>query len=219
MMTAFTRLAASLLAVSWLGAAGCSFLSPQPDPSRFFTLTPLPEAMAHQRVAASEFAGVTYGLGPVQLPAYLDRNAIATRVSLTEVTYSTHDLWAEPLQTNVRRVLVENLSALLGTDRIVVYPWLTTVKVDYQVAIDIVRFEDTATGTQLTARWQIVDGHTGAPLLLRETDLVGTAGGHDAKASVAALSSAVGDLSRDIAAALRQLPAPETPLPATRKRS
>ncbi len=76
-------------------ASACSVLGPIPDRSRFFTLTASPPMDADRAEASG--GAIVYGLGPVVLPAYLDRNQVATRVSETEAAYSQWDRWAEPL--------------------------------------------------------------------------------------------------------------------------
>jgi len=95
-----------------LSIVGCSILAPRPDRSRFFTLTSMPAA--HRAEVQSPQPGTTrpivYGLGPIRLPAYLDRNEVATRVSPTEVTYSATDRWAAPLAATVSSVLVQILA-------------------------------------------------------------------------------------------------------------
>lgn len=199
------------LVCACLLAAGCSVLAPRPDPSRFFALTSLPDAEAGPIAASPEGPAerVTYGLGPIHLPAYLDRNEVVTRVSPTELTYSPTDRWAEPLSANVSAVMLRNLSGLLGRGDVVPYPWPPTVKVDYQVEVALTRFERDSAGNGLVqARWTITEVPSGRRVAAREADLarVGTPG--DAAAAAAALSDALGELCREIAAALQTLPAP-----------
>ena len=85
---------------------GCSVLAPQPDRSRFFNLAAM-SAISGDRDAAyapsAAAPAVMYGLGPIELPAYLDRNELATRVSPTEVTYSTTERWASRSPRRSRR--------------------------------------------------------------------------------------------------------------------
>lgn len=194
-----------------LSLTSCSFLAPSRDPSRFFTLAPLSE-VAQPAPAASEGHGLTYGLGPIKVPAYLDRNEIATRVSPSEIVYSATDYWAEPLQANVSRVLLQNLSTLLDTDRIATYPWGAGAKVDYQVQVEVLRFERDAAGQAwLTARWGIRAGTGGKLLALKDANVTRPMTGSSTAAAVAALSGTLGELSQEIAARLRQLPAPAAP--------
>jgi uncharacterized protein len=225
MSTSTTRLA--MLSACCLLASGCSLLAPAPDRSRFFTLAVAPEAEVQAepaseaeaqageaerpREASDATAGITYGLGPVTLPAYLDRREVATRVSPTELTYSPTDCWAQPLAANVSSVLLQDLSDLLGTrDRVVAYPWGTAVKVDYQIEVALLRFERDPAGTgHLAAHWSIKDLDDGRELAVKETVLVRPGAPDDTPATAAALSGALRALSAEIAAALRALP----PLP------
>ena len=189
--------------------------APQPDVSRFYTLSPAAETGASN---VSESRGLVYGLGPVDLPVYLDRNELALRVSPAEVTYSRTDLWAEPLQTNLTRVLLQDLSALLGGDRLVLYPWPRTVSVSYQVAVTVVQFERTAAGqAQLHARWSIRDPRNAAYLVTKESTYVHPAASPAAADAVNALSADLGDLSREIVSVLQSLPAPAPAAPSGRR--
>jgi uncharacterized lipoprotein YmbA len=197
--TPLTRLALCLATAGI--AAGCSILAPRPDVTRFFTLRPIPEAL--EQGSAGTAGAETYGLGPIKLPPYLDRNEIATRISPTELSYSPVDRWAEPLQAGVTRVLVEDLGALLGTDRIVVFPWPAARAVDYQVAIEVLRFERQADGScVLAARWDVRSARKGSVATMRESSFTQPAGATPSEA-VAAQSALLGDLSREIATALK----------------
>ena len=185
-------------------------LAPQPDVSRFYTLSAVNDA----DVSGGGARGLTYGLGPIELPPYLDRSELAMRVSPAEVTYSKIDLWAEPLQANLMRVLQQNLSARLGGERLVLYPWPRTSVVSYQVALTVMQFERTATGeAQLHARWSIRDPRRGAEVAAKESSFVHRVAPATAAAAVNALSADVGDLSQEIAAALQSLPVPQSPAP------
>jgi uncharacterized lipoprotein YmbA len=204
-MNKVARIAAS--ALSLLLLAGCTILAPQPDRSHFFVLASLPNTDAETSGNQSPLApNIILGLGPVRLPPYLDRNEIALRLSPTQVTYSSTDRWAEPLNVSVDRVLLQNLSRLLGTDRILMYPWSSAIDVDYQIRIELLAFEGTKGGeAQLTARYAILIARTREPLAVREANFSRPTG-TDTAAEVAGLSATLGDLSRDIAATLRQLP-------------
>jgi len=211
----------AVLATGCLLAAGCSLLAPLPSRSRFLTLTPLPEAHAGPAEAPRRDAGsgILYGLGPVKLVAYLDRNEVATRMSPTEVRYSPVDRWAEPLPAAITSVMLQNLSALLETDRIVAYPWLGAVKIDYQVEVGVLRFETDDQGvSRLTARWAIMDVGKSTYVVVKESTYSRTGLPGNATTSAADLSAVLGDLSREIAGALRSLPLPAPePTPARRR--
>ena len=200
------HLALSLL-LAGLGA-GCSILGPVSTPTYYFSLAPMAEA---QRAAAplDNPGDPTFALGPVTLPAYLDRNSVATRTSPTELAYSQIDYWAAPLAENISNVMLQNLFVLLSTNRILTYPWVNNAKFDYQIAVEILRFESNTSGEcQLTARWMILDGRTQKTVLIRESHFTRAASAANTAAEVAALSATLGDLSEEIATTLRGLRKP-----------
>ncbi len=193
----------SLIALVASGClCGCSVLAPQPDVSRFYTLSPV--AKAEDAAPRS----LTYGLGPIELAPYLDRTELATRVSAAEVTYSPTDFWAESLRTNLARVLQQDLSARLGGDRVILHPWPRTAAVRYQVTVAVLEFESTAAhGTELRARWTIRDLHAHTEVASKESTFAHPAASPTAAAAVDALSADLGDFSQEIASALLGLPA------------
>jgi uncharacterized protein len=198
----------SLALILCFSMVGCSVLQPQPDRSRFFRLTAMSSTADHDAAGAVPASTRVYGVGPVKLPAYLDRTELATRVSPTEVTYSTTERWAEPLSSAFTAVLAQDLSALLGTNHVVPYPWPGGERIDYQVEVDVLQFDDDASGNvRLTASWRVKEMRNGAYVVRKETRIAHsrTAGKDDGR--VAALSDALRDLGQDIAGTLGELPA------------
>lgn len=174
------------------------------QPIQYYQLS----ALREDRVLA-EFAipkDVRIGLGPVSLPAYLDRPQIVSRTSANRVTLAGKDRWVEPLAENIAQVLSEDLSRLLGTDRILPYPWTRDNVVDCQIKVEVLQFEGGSDGTvNLTARWQVM-GRDGLLLLPeRRSSFNIKATSQDQEAMIAALSQGVARLAREIAAALPPL--------------
>ena len=84
---------------------------------------------------------------------------------------SNQDRWAEPLDNNFKQVIAQDLTQLLGTHAITFFPWPGTTRVDYQVRIDVYRFEtDSAANAQLVAHWQVLDG-SGKLLFANDSNL------------------------------------------------
>lgn len=195
-----TRLGGALLVAALLSS--CSFLEPVPDPSRFYVLTTVDDSDPSMPALGS----VSLGVGPIRLPDYVRRQEIVRRTGATEVRPSTFDRWAGDLDNSVSRVLSEDLSRALGTDRISTYPSFEISRADYLVEVTVVRFDlDTQNTAFLNARWQVRDNRTKGRNLSRETQAVQPAASPDTGAGVEALSRTLGDLSRDIAAAVREL--------------
>jgi uncharacterized protein len=188
-----------------LDLLGCASLSPKPDPSRFFTLTPLPQAV--QTPATSASGGqISLGLGPIKFPGYLDRQELVSRVSQNRFAIAENDRWAEALADNFASVLAQNLALLLRTDRIILYPWPGNRRPAYRVEIDVLRFEPEGTrNAQLFARWTVRDAGETLPPTVRESRLTRPLTGTSTEDSVAALSEALGELSQEIAEAVRAI--------------
>lgn len=184
--------------------AGCSsILAPRPDVSKFFVLT---SAQSGFQPTGMPLSQVTIGLGPVRLPGYLDRVEIVTRTEPNRLQLSETDKWAEPLESNFRRVLATDLAARLGNAQIVQFPWYSTTRLDYKVELSVDRFEPDASGNaQLIARWTIRDGATNKPLAERDASFSESAKSPATADSVGALSSDVEDLSVQIASEVRRL--------------
>ena len=193
--------------------AGCSVLSPQPDRSSSSSLTPVSDsaATAAKPASTSPDSQLTIGVGPVDFPDYLRRLPVVTRVAPNRIDLSDERRWAEPLDKNFVRVLSENLAALLDTQRIEKYSWSLRTRVDYQVELDVQRFETTSDGqTQLIASWIIRDGHGGKILYASQTTAGGPAGPDGVSAS-AALSGDLATLSKEIASRITELNQHRTP--------
>lgn len=193
-----------ILVPAAVGLTACNMFEPRADPSRFFTLTAISEPKATAPAGSKHLDGETLGLGPVRLPGYLDRQEIVTRVSPNRIGVSENDRWAEPLEDNFTRVMGQNLAVLLHTDRFLVYPWPPSRRPNYQVAIEVLRFESNSQGeVLLSARWEILDTEKRTPLLSEESAITHQASGRSTDTAVAALSDAVADLSREIANAFQ----------------
>jgi uncharacterized lipoprotein YmbA len=189
----------AILVAAGAALVGCALLAPQPDRSRFFLLTPLaPEADAPEPLP------IALGLGPVTLPPYLLRGRLAVRVAPNQIAYSERDWWAEPLATNVARVLAYDLGLRLGSDDVVLFPWVPGTPLAYAVAVDVTRFEPDRTGTvALVAQVTVRDGRTADVLVVRDVDRTLAAGSTETEAVVAAESQALAALGDEIAAAVR----------------
>jgi len=202
----------ALLAIALCGA-GCSLLAPIPTRTRFYSLSAIPAAGPSLESPTGDRRIV--GLGPIKLPDYLNRSARAIRLGPNQVRFDDDERWAEPLDTNVARVLSQDLAVKLADTEVVTVPTFLGARRVFDVPVEILRFESTATGVaELHARWAIEDGQTGDILLIMETHLTEPATAATADAAVAALSRALDHCSEEIAAAVVRLQATRPPAPA-----
>ncbi len=184
-----------MILVSLLFSA-CTSTSP---PSRFYVLTPVAQSVAQ---IATE---LTIGMGPVRLPAYLDRSQMISRTDANQLQMDEFERWAGGLSPNINDVMAENLSRMLGTDRVVTYPWARAVPVRYQVALDIRRFDVTEfSEVFLLAQWRLFAGDGKQLLEIKRTQFSQPINGSSFSARAAAQSEALAELSRQIALAIRK---------------
>jgi uncharacterized protein len=171
--------------------------------SRFYMLNAIQKS-AQVSHGADQPAAVSLCIGPVLVPAYLDRMPLCVRDSGYEVRYAEYHRWAEPLESALTRVLAENLSVLLGTVSIDVFPWKTPAPADYQVRIMIIRFDGEPGGQAvLKARWSITAAGQEKPVCESISAYVEQVDSRKYEALVAAQSRALERLSREIAAAIQ----------------
>jgi uncharacterized protein len=172
------------------------------QPSRFYVLSALPSAEPVTPVTSGQ-QGLAVGVGPVTLPRYLDRPQIVTRTSPYELKLAEFDRWAEPLDVNFARVLAENLSLLIPTGRVAVFPWPRATPIDFQVSIEVAHFLSQMGGESLLiADWTLFRGEGQQALARGKSRFSAPAGGQDYASIVAAMSQTIASLSREIAAAI-----------------
>jgi hypothetical protein len=195
-----------LLAGLVLVLGACVPFAPGPQPrTRFYLLSPL----APSRTAAEAPAGMpqlAIGIGPVRIPEYLDRRNLIVRSRQNEYEIVELAQWAEPLADTLGRVLADNLSVLLGTQRIVQFPWRPAIPVDCQLAVQVVQFDGSlAEQVVLRAQWQLFAGEGKKLLDFGYSVIEEKIAEPTIEALVAAKSRAAERFSREIAAAIQRL--------------
>ena len=195
------RMKGSLLAgfICALLLAGCA----RTAPVSYYQLSALDAA---RNTAATEAGKMVIGIGPVRLPEYLARPQIVTRQSANRLQLADNHRWAEPLGENIPRVLGENLSAQLGTDRILLYPWPSSRTTDYQLLVEVLHFENESGGAaRLVALWSIKGKDGRIVLPERRSSHLVPATSQDQEGLVGALNEALGSFCREIAQELTPL--------------
>lgn len=184
-----------VLFIAGLSLAACS--SPE---TRFYVLAAMPTAKT-----AESGQEIAVGVGPVELPDYLDRPQIVTRSGQNQLNLAEFDRWGESLKDNATEVLAENLAVLLPSKKISVYPWKRSTQVDYQVVVKITRFDRAEGGDAvLLARWSILNGE-GVELYSRESRYAESVPSNDYAATVAAMNRALAQFSRELATMINGL--------------
>ncbi len=194
------RIKTTLLGILLMVLAGCAAGT---ESARFYTLTPV---TGSDTEGLSEKVGqdVSVGVGPIKIPGYLDRPQIVTSSNRNKIKMAEFDRWAGPLKDSFARVLSENLSILLSTDRVFLFPWRGSIPIDYHIGVEVIQFDGELGGNaSVTVRWAIFGGNDKKMLAMKKSSFSEPAGAQGYEALVAAQSRALGRLSRDIAVAIK----------------
>jgi uncharacterized lipoprotein YmbA len=206
------KLACAALLAIMLVLNGCFGGGSQTPATRFFVLNSLYSAdSVNQQNPVAVLEDAIIGVGPIKLSQVLDRPQIILRTSQNEIRVADLDRWAAPLTEMITNVMVDNFSALLSTGSILKFPWKATIPIDYQIVLEITRFDGLPGGNvDLRARWGIL-GENGKKVLSKERAvLTEPIGGDTIPEMVSAQSRLVEKLSREIANKIKQLEEKET---------
>src|SRR5271166_6602514 len=111
-------------------AAGCGTTAP----SRFYTLD---STAAADGTPPARCAVI---VGPVSVPASVDRAEFVVQVAPNRVEIDEFNRWAAPLGDSIASIVAANLTVLLGTPEVATAP-LANFNPDYRVTINVQRFE------------------------------------------------------------------------------
>jgi len=143
---------------------------------------------------------------PIRLPELLLRPQLVLAQGSDRMSLSETHHWGNGLDRDIQRVLIQNLSALLGNDAIVVYPEGPRVKAAYQLDLDVQRLEGQLGGPLvLEATWTLMKPGQPQAILHKRTRILEAVSGQDMDALIAAHNRAIQALSREIAIALKGL--------------
>lgn len=172
-------------------------------PARFYTLS----SLAVPGETGDSLDGQkrqVVAIGPVALADYLESPSITTRSGPNTLTRSEFDRWGGSLRNEVTRVLVENMEQLMTGDAYLVLPWLETEAASYRLQLNITRFEGTSEGpVVLNAGWMIFGGERSSMLESGHASITKPVLDSGYVAISDAMSSALAELSRQIAAELK----------------
>ena len=159
---------------------------------------------------AAEGSYVSVQVGPVTVPASVDRPQIVVGAGPNQYVLDEYNRWASPLDQAIADALVGDLAALLGS------PNVTTTAgsigdAGYRVGVQVQRFESRLdSSVDFEAAWVVRRLADDRVLSGRTVVQQPAPGGYPGIAI--AHSQAVGRLPSDVAAAVRQLEAtPATP--------
>ena len=180
-----------LALVALIGAAGCG-TSATP---KFYSLS------ATSTPDGSAAANVAVLVGPISIPAGVDRPQFVVQNGANQVDVEEFNRWSAPLNDSIAKAVAGDLSVLLGTPDVATAP-LANFNANYRVTIDVQRFDSIrGQGTVLDAVWVVRKANGDTQSGRTMTHESAQADTFDALA--AAHSRAIAKMSADIAGAIR----------------
>jgi len=173
----FTPVRFAAAAVLSLALAGCLFRE-SPVASWYV----FPSSPAETSGQSSALQGPRIAVGPLTLPAYLDRSNVFIRQDAASpaARIAPAALWGEPLEEGVARVLCESMGAALASRQAVVFPLELALPADWRVFIHVVRFDGAPNApVALKASWSFVSATGEVRRTGQFSDTVTAAGGVD----------------------------------------
>ena len=144
-----------------LSVASCGS-SPPVD---YYRLQPL----SGSATAASGDAKIL-GIGPLQVPGYLDRPQLVTQAAGSKVIVDEFNRWAEPLDVALPRIVTANVDHLLDSIVVVAFPYSSNVRTDYRLIGRVIRFDANQSGEAvLEVQWGVQDADSNTVLTPRRT--------------------------------------------------
>lgn len=196
-MTRYPMISSLLVAIGAVYLSGCGTV----QKSNFYQL----DEPTNRSLTGVE-KGSIIGLGPIQLPEYINRPQIITRDSQHRMQLSEVHRWIEPLSDSIKRMLVINLSNNLNSNRVY---WIPRVErqfpLELRIAIDIGRFDgQLGKEVSLESRWSIFDKDD-QPVLTQVSLIEKPVNGQSHEDLVIAMNQALQDLGLEISLAAAAL--------------
>jgi uncharacterized protein len=188
--------------LSAITLSGCALF--ESAPIRYYALSAAPADSS----TSWPRGGPAFAIASVRIPQYLSHKWIVTRNGETEISLAADDQWAAPLADDIGRVLSENLTAMIPSDRVVQLPLSAAVPIDYEIHVEIVSFEQQPDGrVDLVARWTVFGDGDRRLVTTNRSAFRTTSISNDYPSITRAMSALLAELSREIASSVQQLPA------------
>ncbi|HFD87222.1 MAG TPA: membrane integrity-associated transporter subunit PqiC [Gammaproteobacteria bacterium] len=140
------------------------------------------------------------GVGPLNFPKFLQRPQVITRKNNNQINVADFHQWGGRLDEEFLRILSDDLVSLLASSEIYSYPWESRLRPDYQVRINVSRFDGKlGDSVNLRARWQLLSRNRHTAPISVQSNIIEPVNGSKYTDYVAAQSRALGKLAREIA--------------------
>ena len=196
------------VALKWvLGTAlilliGCGAAT---GPVQFYALSN-PETPVQMSGSNNVSGRIALGVGPLEIPKMIDRPQIVTRDTGNKIQVAEFHRWGGALNEDILRVLTEQLSGLLDSNKVMAHPWAEFFEPDYRVYLIFHRFDGRlGESVVLNATWSVTDARGRKALAVKRSVISEPLATTDYESLVSASSSVLEELGRQIAEQIRSL--------------
>ena len=174
--------------------------------ARFYVLSPVAAPTGETDNNSGFSRDIAIGISAISLPKYLRKQQIVTRTGSNEVHLAEYDRWAGKIEEDIGRVVAENLSIILHTDRVLSSAAMEPLASDYTIKMEVIRFEGRLAGDlELFVRWTISDSQENVLHGVEGTQIIEPTGGGTYADLVAAQSRALAAFSHELAVVIKKL--------------
>ena len=196
----------NILLINLFGAiliflAGCG-ISPH---SKFYMLSSMPVPVERTQLNNNQNR-ITIGVELSDIPAYLNKPQIAVRVNSNELKLEEFNRWAETVKLSFPKIVANNLTSILPTEKFLVYVRKGILSSDYQVLLNVTQFDGTpGKKVSLIVQWGLFESEKAELISTQISDISVKTNGDGFDALVSAESKALEILSQQISLAIKEL--------------
>ena len=193
-------LSSSLIVAIVLAIAGCGS-----SPSvKFYILNTIDRNVSVSAAAIKDHS-IAVKVGPVSIPDTLDHSQIVSRSGENMLIMDEFNRWGGDFQSDIQRIIGENISILLPTDQVVLSSEVSLVPIDFQVLINVREFDGKLGSiVTLNADWTVTHKGKEKTVMAKKSVFQENTDGVDYQAYVAAQSRLLAKLSQEITDEIRR---------------
>jgi uncharacterized protein len=192
--------------LAWAAAMALLLAACSSTPTRVFDLSSAADTAT--ATVASPGGGPLIWVDKPAVAGYFDRTQMVTRSGGNRIAMHEFEVWSDPPADLIARAIVDDLALRFGKDQVMRTPVSRHATPDWQVELDVTRFDvDDAGQAVLDARWTLLAG-AGDRLTATRREVVAVPAGDptDAAKRVVALRAAVAILAQRIGDAIDATP-------------
>jgi len=183
--------------------SGCALIPTTPTP-RFYVLGTASENLVSKKINISSDALI--GVGPVKIPEYQNRPQIVTQDKEKMIKFAQFDRWGESLDIGMERIIGENLLVMIPGAQFALYPWNQSLKVKYQVVVEIIQLDsELDKDLLLVAQWTVIDIQDSKTIMIKRSEFRHPVIPQNYSGLAKTLSIACATLSKEIAEELEPI--------------